>query len=130
MEFLTESEWRDKHGESMVEPKYSSRGVRGVDVKRCQAIAAGKNKKIQARNRALYSAYIDAWLLLGNKFADLEGVSLDGEDRFEAAIRWLVADKGQQAAEAVIEASGRYVRTEDGKWKRNDNHIDHTRAPH
>lgn len=117
---LTFSEWKDKHGKPWIEPKYTPNNKRcgGVDVKRCQSVAAGKNAKIQAENDQGYHAYFTAWRKDGGELAKLEGENHFGENRLETAARYIAHTEGRESGISLLLASGKYEATEDGKVKR------------
>lgn len=117
-EFLTFSEWEEKHGEKYKTPKYSNKSIRGVDTKRCQKIAAGKNAKIRERNVSSYKEYLDEI----SKEIDLSklcGENDLGEDIFKSHILFIAHYIGRDEAERLIEESGRFKKI-DGKWVDNN----------
>lgn len=117
-EFLTFAEWESQYGEKYKTPKYSSKSVCGVDVKRCQKIAAGKNAKIRDRNVSSYKEYLEEI----SKEIDLSklcGENDLGEDIFKSHIFFVAHYVGRDEAEKLIEKSGRFKKI-DGKWVDNN----------
>jgi hypothetical protein len=117
--FLTYSDWCDQFGEKYKTPKYASRGVMGVDVDRCQKIAASKNGKIIDRNKDGYSEYL-ANYRANNDLSQVWGEGAFGVDLFRSLIVWISETEGKEAAENLIEKSGRFIKGEDGKWSQKD----------
>jgi hypothetical protein len=114
--FFTYSDWQDNFGEKYITPKYGSRGVMGIDVNRCQKIAAGKNGKIQDRNIAGYKVYLEEFKKQ-NDLSKVCGTNELGEDIFKSLINFTATHFGMEQAEILIKESERFEKTDDGKWK-------------
>lgn len=116
--FLTFSEWEGKYGEKYTVPKYTpQKGALGVNVDRCKKISATKNSKIRLKNEENYRKYFDEFAA-NNNLLLISGESDFGEDLFEEMIKYVQRSIGANEAIKLLELSGKYFKSLDGKWIR------------